>query len=142
MACDPLKDGLVVVSLDKVRLRASGRLPPEFHSNLLRLPDPASSFFPLDGRFLEFTGLDPGALEQAILEAHDDQTVLQWVVIHGRPHSSEEIIAWGQSFESLPPDERRSAHRKKTYPDLANRPDIGTLSAFDLIDLDEGRQVS
>jgi len=128
--------------IDKVRLRASGLLPPEYHSNLLRLPDPANSFFPLDGRFLEFTGVDPAALERAILESHDDQTVLQWVESHGRPHSSEEIIAWGQSFESLPPDDRRSAHRKKTYPALAHRPDIGTLSPFDLIDLDEGRHVS
>ena len=128
--------------IDKGRLRASGLLPPEYHANLLRLPDPSSSFFPLDGRFLEFTGLDPGALEQAILEAHDDQTVLQWVASHGRPHSSEEIRAWERSFESLPPDDRRTAHRKKTYPELAHRPDIGTLPPFDLIDLDEGRHGS
>ncbi|MDA8150205.1 MAG: DUF5069 domain-containing protein [Nitrospiraceae bacterium] len=127
--------------IDKVRLRAAGLLPPEYRSNLLRLPDPGKGFFPLDGRFLEFTGLDPAELEQAILSAQSDEAVLAWVAAHSKPHSSLEREEWSLSFDKIPPDEKRTEHRRKTYPSLAHRQDIGTLSPFDLIDIDEGRQL-
>ncbi|EQD24865.1 MAG: hypothetical protein D084_Lepto4C00325G0003 [Leptospirillum sp. Group IV 'UBA BS'] len=32
--------------IDKVRLRASGRLPPDYLANLLRRTDPAAGFYP------------------------------------------------------------------------------------------------
>lgn len=128
--------------IDKIRLRAADRLPPEYRSNLLRSCDPATGFYPLDGRFLEFTGLDPSELEREILSAPDDETVLAWVNAHAKPHSSLERELWSASFHTLTPDDRRTEHRKKTYPTLAHRPDIGTLSPFDLIDIDEARPLS
>lgn len=129
--------------IDKVRLRAKGLLPEEYHQNLLRPVDPQSGLYPLDGRFLAFTGLDPAALEAAILRLPDDQAVLSWVLAwiqeKSVPRTIQEKNAWQESIETAPPDEKRTAHRRRTYPSLAHRPDIGALSPFDLIDLDEGR---
>ncbi len=99
--------------IDKVRLRAADLLPPEYRSNLLRGSDPAIGLFPLDGRFLEFTGLDPEELEREILSAPDDETVLAWVNAHARPHSSLERDVWSTSFDTITPDDRRTEHRKK-----------------------------
>ncbi len=125
--------------IDKVRLRAKGLLPEEYHQNLLRPVDPQSGLYPLDGRFLAFTGLDPAALEAAILRLPDDQAVLSWVLERSIHRTIQEKNAWQESLETAPPDEKRTAHRRRTYPSLAHRPDIGALSPFDLIDLDEGR---
>lgn len=127
--------------VDKVRLAVSGALPPEYRPNLLRLPDPGSGLFPLDGRFLEFTGLDPEKLRMAILENPGDKKILEWVEQNAVPHSEEEKEYWSNSLETALPSDSRTAHRMRTYPDLADRHDIGQLSPFDLIDLDEGRLI-
>ncbi|MGC8529421.1 MAG: DUF5069 domain-containing protein [Leptospirillia bacterium] len=125
--------------VDKVRAQARGELPEDYRPNLLRPVSPEMGFYPLDGRFLAFKELDPGELEAAILRAPDDEAVLAFVESHGRKRSETEKEEWRRSIEEAPADERRTAHRKRTYPTLAHRPDIGELSPFDLIDLDEGR---
>lgn len=125
--------------IDKVRLKAAGRLPEDYYDNLLRPIDPESGFYPLDGRFLDFTGLDPVALQRAILDHPTDEAVLLWVERHGCSRTLEERRYWARSIESSLPDSRRTEIRKMNYPSLAHRSDIGTLSPFDLIDIDEGR---
>ena len=125
--------------IDKVRARSRGELPEDYRPNLLRPVAPEIGLYPLDGRFLAFKELDPGELEAAILRAPDDAAVLAFVESHGRKRSEREKEEWRRSIEEAPADEKRTAHRKRTYPTLAHRPDIGELSPFDLIDLDEGR---
>ncbi len=125
--------------IDKVRLKSRGELPEEYHPNLLRPLAPEIGLFPLDGRFLAFKELDPRELEAAILQLSDDAAVLAWVESHGRQRNEREKEEWRRSIEEAPADERRTAHRKRSYPALAHRSDIGELSPFDLIDLDEGR---
>jgi hypothetical protein len=125
--------------IDKVRRHAEGTLPEEYHQNLLRPIDPQTGLYPLDGRFLAFTGLDPAALEKAILRLPDDLAVLAWIQEKSVPRTDQEKDAWREAIENAPPDEKRTGHRRRNYPSLAQRPDIGTLSPFDLIDLDEGR---
>ena len=120
--------------IDKVRLNARGLLPHEYVKNLL-----GSSAMTLDGRLLEFTGLDGAELKKAIVSADSDKAVLDWVESHARPHSMAEKQEWARQIESYRADHARLMYRKQVYPSLALRVDVGTLNVFDLIDLDEGR---
>jgi hypothetical protein len=119
--------------IEKVRLHAQGRLPAEYHPQLLG-PE-----LTLDGRFLAFTGLDREALRAAILAAPDDAAVLGWVERHAASHTNAEKRAWAEEIDAYRPDAERAARRAKAYPHVAARVDVGAISLFDLIDLDEGR---
>ncbi len=119
--------------IDKVRLHARGKLPPEYHPQLLA-PEPA-----LDGRFLAFTGLDAGRLRAAILASRDDAAALSWVEHHGTPRTDAEKMAWAGAIDAYRPDPERAGRRAQNYPTVAARFDVGALSVFDLIDFDEGR---
>ena len=128
-------DGYLILPrlIDKVRLHARGKLAPEYHPQLLA-PEPA-----LDGRFLAFTGLNAEALRAAILVAPDDAAVLSWVERHGTPRTDAEKTAWAEAIDAYRPDAERAARRAQNYPNVAATFDVGVLSVFDLIDLDEGR---
>ncbi|MEO5656194.1 MAG: DUF5069 domain-containing protein [Nitrospiria bacterium] len=119
--------------IDKVRLHATGELPPEYFPQLLA-SEPA-----LDGRFLAFSGVDAQALRQAIRSSPHDEGVLLWVEHHGRPRSDAEKREWAAAIEAYRPDVDRAARRRAAYPKVAARVDVGAISVFDLIDLDEGR---
>lgn len=119
--------------IDKVRLHAWGELPPEYHPQLLA-PEPA-----LDGRFLAFTGLDAEALRGAIASSSTDDAVLAWVERHAKPHTEGEKRAWAEAIDAYRPDPERATRRAQHYPHVAARFDVGALSVFDVIDLDEGR---
>jgi hypothetical protein len=119
--------------IEKVRLHAQGRLPAEYHAQLLG-PE-----LTLDGRFLAFTGLDRAALRAAILAAPDDAAALAWVDRHAVSHTNAEKRAWAEAIDAYRPDAERAARRARAYPHVAARVDVGTISVFDLIDLDEGR---
>lgn len=119
--------------IDKLRLHAQGELPAEYHPQLLA-PEPA-----LDGRFLAFTGVDAEALQGAILSSADDEAIFAWVEHHGRPRSDAEKREWAAAIEAYRPDADRAARRRAAYPKVAARVDVGAISVFDLIDLDESR---
>jgi hypothetical protein len=119
--------------IDKVRLHACGELPAEYFPQLLG-PE-----LTLDGRFLAFTGLHREALRAAILAAPDDAAVLTWVEHYATPHPNDEKRAWAAAIDAYRPDLERVARRAKAYPTVAARVDVGAISVFDLIDLDEGR---
>lgn len=119
--------------IDKVRLHAHGGLPSEYHPQLL------GGEGTLDWRFVTFTGLDREALRAAILGASDDQAVLAWVERHATPHTDAEKRAWADAIDAYRPDPERAERRAQRYPVVASRHDVGMLSVFDLIDLDEGR---
>jgi hypothetical protein len=118
--------------IDKVRLHARGKLPPEYLPQLLA-PEPA-----LDGRFLAFSGLEREALRAAILSL-PDAAVLTWVERHAQPHTESEKRAWGEGINAYRPDAERAARRARDYPAVTARFDVGVMSVFDVIDLDEGR---
>lgn len=120
--------------IDKVRLNSRGLLPQEYVRNLL-----GSSATTLDGRLLEFTGLDGEALKERILSVDSDEAVLDWIESCARPHSAAEKQEWSRQIESYRADQARLMFRKEVYPDLARQVDVGALNVFDLIDIDEGR---
>ena len=119
--------------IDKVRLHARGTLPTEYHPQLLA-PEPA-----LDGRLLAFTGLDAGRLHATILSSPDDAATLSWVERHGTPRTDAEKAAWAEAIDAYRPNPERATRRAQHYPHVAARFDVGALSVFDVIDLDEGR---
>jgi hypothetical protein len=119
--------------IDKVRLSAQGRLPQSYTANLLGVS------YTLDGRFLAFTGLNAEALRQAIVESRTDDEVLAWVHQHANPATASEKQAWAEQIDRYRPNATLVEYRRKTYPDLAARVDVATLSVLDLIDMDEGR---
>ncbi len=119
--------------IDKIRLHAAGRLPPAYVANLMK-PPPF-----LDGRFLDFVGIPARELEEVVLSSNDDENILDWIRRRGIPRSSGEIGEWRFSIEHAPVAPDRLAHRIRSYPEVAARFDVGRMSPFDLIDLDEGR---
>ncbi len=119
--------------IDKVRLHARGGLPSDYLSQLL------GGEGTLDRRFLAFTGLDHEALRAAILVAPDDEAVLAWVERHATRHTDAEKLAWADAVDAYRPDPERAGRRAQRYPVVAARYDVGMLSVFDLIDLDEER---
>lgn len=119
--------------IDKIRLHAEGRLPPEYERNLLK---PGLT---LDGRFLSFTELDGEALRGALLAAPTDEEALIWVEKNARPHTMAEKERWAAEIEAYRPDPAAAQRRKMFYPELAAKIDLAAISVFDMIDMDEGR---
>ena len=119
--------------IDKVRLLASGQLPPVYAANVL------GSGYTLDGRFLAFTGMNAEALRQAILSSQSDADVLAWVYAHAKPSTDLEKQAWAEQIDRYRPDAALTEYRTRMYPELAARVDVSSLSVLDLIDMDEGR---
>jgi hypothetical protein len=119
--------------IDKVRLHALRKLPPEYVEHLLK---PGLT---LDGRFLTFTGLDAEALRKAILSARTDEEVRAWVEQNARPHTPEEKRKWAAQIDAYRPDPELAERRRQVYRELASRIDVANVSVLDLIDMDEGR---
>jgi hypothetical protein len=131
-------DGYVILPrlIDKVRLHAQGTLPTAYVAQLLAL-EPA-----LDGRFLAFAGVDAETLRATILSSHDDAAVLSWMERYGQSRTDAEKTAWAEAIDAYRPDPERAARRAQNYPAVAARFDVGGMSVFDLIDIDEGRIVA
>lgn len=119
--------------IDKVRLHAQEKLPPEYVGNLLK------SGRTLDGWFLAFAGLAAEPLRQAILSAKTDEAVLAWVERHAIVHNDELKRQWAEGISAWRPDAAGLEARKRNYPDLAAKIDLRFPSPLDLIDMDEGR---
>ncbi len=122
--------------IDKIRLHARGKLPPEYIGNLLK---PGLT---LDGRLLAFTGLDAEELRRAILEAKTDEEVLVWVERHAKPQTKSEKQQWIAEIEVYRPSAEWAQWRREAYKEVAVKVDPATLSVFDLIDMDEGHVIS
>jgi hypothetical protein len=119
--------------IDKVRLFAEGRLPQPYAANLL------GASYTLDGRFLDFTGLNAEALRRVIVFSRTDDEVLAWVRRHAMPATPLEQQAWAEQIDRYRPDAALAEYRRRLYPELAVNIDVGSLSVLDLIDMDEGR---
>lgn len=119
--------------IDKVRLYAIGKLPEDYHENLLK---EGKTF---DGRFMSFTGISSEDLRQAILESKTDEEVLSWILTKSKTKTEREIGEWVEEIKKDRPDSERARVRATFYPEVAKTWDISRLSPFDVIDLDEGR---
>jgi hypothetical protein len=91
---------------------------------------------PLDGRFLEFVGIDAEALKPHL--AKGDGEVLAWINTNAKhQRTPPEIIAWSAWQEQRVPDnvEGREYLNEIHKAGAPNREDIATW--FDLLDMDD-----
>jgi gluconokinase len=118
--------------LDKIKLHAQGKLPDDYIKNL------GVGF---DGRVCSLLGVKYEDVIARVKLGGEDQDILEWCLTNGRKPSEDEIeIFNGYLRKRGWPDDAsaRLAQRKKEYG-ISHRDDIQTF--FDLIDVDEGRDV-
>jgi hypothetical protein len=112
--------------LDKGRATINGK-HGEYHYNC-----------PTDQRFLNFVGVNAGALKQQLAAGKGDREILQWIQKTAKHKRTEsEIASWSAHAEQRVPadtDSREFFHgiHAKVAPE---REDIATW--FDLLDLDD-----
>ena len=78
-------DGIVFFGrmLDKIRLHAQGRLPPDYNRG--------SGF---DGRTCRFLKVDYERLVSRVLQGSTDEEILEWCHEQGHRPGEEEIFVW------------------------------------------------
>jgi gluconokinase len=116
--------------LDKIRLRAAGKLPPDYVPNCGAHND---------GKTCAFLRINYDALVQRVVEGGSDVEIADWCFTHGRKPTDEEIEMWNEYMRKVgwrDQSSKRIQQRKKESG-FGDRDDIQT--SFDYIELDEGR---
>jgi gluconokinase len=119
--------------LDKIRLHAAGRLPPEYVANL---GESRPIFF--DARTAVFLGLRYDQIRERVLAGGTDEEILAWAERHGTLRSDHDCVVWNRFLAKLGWRDDRSAALQQRLVEwgLTGQP-IETI--FDLIEYDEGR---
>jgi hypothetical protein len=119
--------------LDKIRLHAQGRLPPDYFVGV----DDDPTFF--DARCTRFLGVNYNELVSRTLEGGSDEEILDWCFEHGRQPGEEEILIWNAFISKRGWRDESSGDLKaaKERNGWENRDDIQTW--VDLHDAEEGR---
>jgi gluconokinase len=120
--------------LDKIRLNAAGRLPPEYQANL----GDATNFNLFDARCCRFLGLKYADIVVRTLQGGTDEGVLSWCETTGTPRTDEECAVWSSFMMKIGWRDQSSGRLQERIAQygLAGK-DISTF--FDMIDWDEGR---
>jgi len=121
--------------LDKVRLHAAGKLPPDYVANLGDQGDPSM----FDARCCRFFGVSYADLARRALAGESDEAVLAWAEKHGKPHTDEEYEIWNM-FLSKRGWRDVATPRVKMRVDAAGLQDKPIVTMFDFLDYDEGRE--
>lgn len=119
--------------LDKIRLHAEGKLPPEYVENL-----GDGKLMRLDGRICRFLKIRYDDLKARTLAGGTDEEILAWAEANGTPRTDEECHIWNRFIVKLGWRDERSAvlpERIKSAG-LEGKP-IETI--VDHIEFDEGR---
>jgi gluconokinase len=116
--------------LEKIRLKAAGRLSPDYHQNL------GVGF---DGRCCRFLRVDYDALCHRVLQGGTDKEILEWCFEQGRRPNEEEILVWNLFMvkRGWRDDSTQELEEYKAASGLSHRTDLVTF--FDYYEVDEGR---
>jgi len=119
--------------LDKLRLRASGRLPDGYNTG-------TKSWYDFDARCTRFLRVSYAALKRRALAGGTDEQLLRWCFREGRKPSAEEIEIWNTFMRKRGWNDPSSEglEEEKRAAGLGSRPDIVTW--FDLFDVEEERR--
>ena len=93
---------------------------------------------PMDQRFLDFVGIDPGALKKQLVAGKGDGEILAWIEKTGKhKRTDSEIACWSAlAAERAPADLESREYFNKLHKTCApKREDIVTW--FDLLDADD-----
>jgi gluconokinase len=119
--------------LDKIRLHAAAKLPPEYVANL---GDQTQGMF--DARCCHFLRVRYDDLRARVLAGDTDEQVLAWAEQHGGARSDEEVEVWnGFMTKRGWRDAANSRLRQRIAESGFEAKPIATM--FDYIDFDEGR---
>jgi gluconokinase len=120
--------------LDKIRLRAAGKLPEEFCVNV----GEGKPFFH-DARTCAFLGVRHDAILARTLQGGSDAEILAWAEARGIPRSDAECAIWNQFLIKVGwRDDRTDALQARIAAHgYAGR---GLETSFDFIEMDEGRE--
>ena len=119
--------------LDKIRLHAAGKLPPEYVSNL-----GDGLVNALDGRICRFLGVRYDDLKSRALAGGKDAEILAWAEASGTHRTDEECHIWNRFIVKLGWRDERShvLPERIKAAGLGGKP-IETI--VDHIEFDEGR---
>jgi gluconokinase len=121
--------------LDKVRLHAAGKLPPEYVANI---GDSKPGMF--DARCCAFLRVAYADIAGRTLGGASDEEVLGWVEARGGRRTDEECYVWNHFLMKRgwhePAENVQRLRQRVRESHLESRP-IETF--FDYIDFDEGR---
>jgi gluconokinase len=121
--------------LDKIRLHAAGKLPPDYVANLGDEGEPAV----FDARCCRFLGVKYADLVSRVLAGGSDEAVLAWAEQHGKPHTDEECEIWNM-FLSKRGGRDAAASRVQMRVEAAGLQGKPIITMFDFLDYDEGRE--
>jgi len=116
--------------LDKIRLRAKGELPSDYHANL---------GIGFDEKCVKFLRVDYNQLVERVTKASTDKEILEWCFTVGREPSEDDIYVWNEFMRKRGWNDEVSEilNRRKAEAGMTGRSDIQT--SFQFIDADEGR---
>lgn len=120
--------------LDKIRLHAEGKLPPDY---IEQVGDTHPGTF--DSRCARFLGVPHAALRERTLAGGSDEEVLEWAFANGRKPTDEEILIWNAFMTKR--GWRDEARERLIFRlnEAGFSADCGVETMFDFIDKDEGR---
>jgi len=121
--------------LDKMRLAAAGKLPPEWEASRgVKSPNSFDSFC---CRFLQ---INFATLEAETLKGdRSDEQLLEWAFQHGRKPTEEEIEIWNGYMTKRGWRDSVTSRLNERLAQIGLAP--GTVQTmFEFIDLDEGRR--
>lgn len=119
--------------LDKIRLQAAGKLPPEYQTNLGDVLD-----LGFDGRCCRFLGVVYADLRERTLAGGTDEEVLVWAHARGTPRSDEDCHVWNRFMVKIGwRDERSHVLPQRIRESGLEGKTVETI--VDHIEYDEGR---
>ena len=116
--------------LDKIRVHATGELPPEYVPNL------GKGF---DRNCLDLLRIEYGSLVDRVQEGGTDEQILEWCYQRGRKPDESDLAVWNEFMRKRGWNDELSdiLVRRKKETGMADRSEIQTM--FQFIDADEGR---
>ena len=116
--------------VDKIRLHANGKLPPDYHANL------GKGF---DEKCVKFLRVDYDGLAERVKQGGTDEEILEWCFTVGRKPSEDDVYVWNEFMRKRGWNDEVSEMvlQRKAEAGMTDRSDIQT--SFQFIDADEGR---
>ena len=119
--------------LDKIRLNAAGRLPPDYCVNLGE-----EKAFVFDARTCLFLGIKYEEIKARTLQGGTDADVLAWAETQGTRWSDSDCAMWNQFMMKIGwrDDRHESLRQRVAAHGFAGK---GVETGFDFLEIDEGR---
>lgn len=117
--------------LDKIRLRAEGKLDQDYYPNMGR---------GADLRLTKFLRIDYDKLRARVAEGGTDDEILEWSYANGRRLDKNDIEIWNGFISKLGWNDAAADYLAKCKAEagLSHRDDIQTVGQ--LFDVEEGRR--